>query len=446
MTVFAERVLRVQQSMREQALLFVPAAKIRVRNRDTHYRYRAHSDTLYLTGVNEEELSLIITNDALYIFALQAEPERERWTGKVKGHAYFLDLFAKAPFKLEIAAAHEWPPKLAELSRGCKVLYYDFGSDAELDSRVFAQIADSPQFARKGIYAPRSVTRAYELIAPLRLIKDDHDIAQMRKAAALSASAHNTAIDFISSATRPLSEFELKALIEHEFMRQGADQLAYPSIVAAGENATILHYEQSSHTAKVGDFVLIDAGAEYHGYASDITRTTPVGGFSAATEIQRDLHALVHRAQRAAIAIAKPGTTIEEVHQTAVDTLVEGLLALGLFRRVPDRSSGEEDIRSLISLKSKEEVAEHDYHTLFYMHRTSHFLGLDVHDVGDYHQEGKSRSLQKGMVITIEPGLYFPPEYDFLPNDVRGIGIRIEDDILITDTGYEVLTAACRIA
>ncbi|HNE20629.1 MAG TPA: aminopeptidase P N-terminal domain-containing protein [Turneriella sp.] len=444
MTIFAERVKRLQQHMQPNSLLFMPAASGRIRNRDTQYRYRAHSDTLYLTGVNEEELSLFVTGDALHICARTSDPERERWTGKVRGHEFFLERFADAPFSVTVSAANDWQKKLAELARGRQVLYYDFGVDAEGDTRVLAQLAEMAQYARKGIYAPRTITRAYDVLAPLRLIKDNHDIAVMRRAAAISAAAHNAAQDYIVSARGEVSEYAVKALIEHEFMRQGADQLAYPSIVAAGANATVLHYEGTADRAQPGDFILIDAGAELEGYASDITRTTPVGGFSRASAVRRDLYDVVLAAQKAAIAHSRPGNTIEAVHQKAVDVLCDGLLRLGLFERVPDRSAGNEDRNRLVSLKSREQVAEHDYHTYFYMHRTSHFLGLDVHDVGDYHIAGKSRMLEPGMVITVEPGLYFPPEYDFLAPEVRGIGIRIEDDVLITSDGNEILTVSCR--
>jgi Xaa-Pro aminopeptidase len=443
-TIFAERVQRVQQRMHENALLFVPAAGARIRNRDTHYRYRAHSDTLYLTGVNEEELSLFITNDALHICARTSDPERERWTGKVRGHDFFVERFGNGPYELTVSAATDWEKKLAELARGREILYYDFGVDGETDKRVLGQLAELSQYARKGIYAPRTITRASEILAQLRLIKDSHDLATMRRAAEISASAHNAVQDFLTSVARAVTEYEVKAMIEHEFMRQGADELAYPSIVAAGANATVLHYEGTGGRAEVGEFMLIDAGAEYEGYASDITRTTPVGGFSAVPGIKRELYDVVLAAQKAAIVHARPGNTVEAVHLKAVDVLCEGLLRLGLFDRVPDRSSGSEDRNRLISLRSREQIAEHDYHTYFYMHRTSHFLGLDVHDVGDYHIAGKSRMLEPGMVITVEPGLYFPPEYDFLVPEVRGIGIRIEDDVLITSEGNEILTAACR--
>jgi len=444
MTVFAERVQRVQQRMPQDSLLFVPAMGSRIRNRDTHYRYRAHSDTLYLTGVNEEELSVFVTNDALHICARTSDPERERWTGKVRGHDFYRERFAEAPFSVTVSGASEWQKKLGELSRGRQVLYYDFGIDAARDTKVLSHMAELAQYARKGIYAPRTITRASELLAPLRLLKDSHDLAAIRRAAAISAVAHNAAQDYILSAKGEVSEYAVKALVEYEFMRQGADQLAYPSIVAAGANATVLHYEGTADLAKPGEFILIDAGAEIEGYASDITRTTPVGGFSSAPGIRRELYDLVLAAQKAAIAHARPGNSIESVHQAAVDVLCDGLLKLGVFGRVPDRSSGSEDRNRLISLKTREEIAQHDYHTYFYMHRTSHFLGLDVHDVGDYHVAGKSRLLEPGMVITVEPGLYFPPEYDFLTPEVRGIGIRIEDDVLITAEGNEILTASCR--
>ncbi|MCX7632457.1 MAG: aminopeptidase P N-terminal domain-containing protein [Turneriella sp.] len=444
-SIFRERIHRLQQKMPDDAILFLPAAPPRVRSHDTHYRYRGHSDILYLTGINEAELSLIITRDALHLCAQKGDPQRERWTGKVCGHDFLRARFAGGGFTVEVHDAGEWEKTLAEQVISRKLLYYDFGFNAEIDHRVFTLLHELNLKSRRGIVVPRTVVRAGEILAPMRLIKDEHDLLMLRRAAAISAEAHNVVQDFISSAEGELSEFTVKALIEHEFLRRGAEHLAYPSIVAAGKNATILHYEGSRGSARTGEFILVDAGAELDGYASDITRTTAVGGNEKTDALRRELRALVLTAQREAIALARPGITIDEVHQKAVTVLAEGLLAFGFFRNVPERKDGKENPERLVAVSSLEEIIKEEYYTYYYMHKTSHYLGLDVHDVGDYYVDGKSRMLEPGMVITVEPGLYFPPEYSFLPQEVRGIGIRIEDDVLITATGNEVLTKACKV-
>ncbi len=444
MQIFNERISRVQQKMQSGSLLVIPPAPHAIRNRDTHYSYRGYSDTLYLTGINEEELALIITNDQLFIFAQTRDAERERWVGKVCGHDFFKERFADAPFKTEIFEPRQFERQAADLAKGRDVLYYDFGLQSDLDRRLFGVLHEMALYSRKGERGPRQIIRSSEILHELRLFKDAHDLDCMRKAAAISSAAHNAARAHIEAAHGGTSEYEIKALIEHAFMAGGADRLAYPSIVAAGANATILHYERTQSYAQPGELVLIDAGAECEGYASDITRTTPAGGWQKAGKLQKDLYDLVLESQKAAISATQKGTPIETVHSAATDVLSAGLFEMGFFKNVPvfKKTDGRVDFQT-VKVDSLHEVREGEYLKHFYMHRTSHYLGLDVHDVGEYYEHGKSRGLKPGMVITVEPGLYFPPEYDFLPAEARGIGIRIEDDVLVTEEGNEVLTAAC---
>lgn len=445
MPIFGKRIQRVQQRMQPDSILLLPAAPAAVRNNDTHFPYRGHSNTLYLTGVNEEELALVITPQTVHFFAQTRNPERERWVGKVRGHDFLCEQLAAPGLDIFAHDAADFKKVSGDLFKGCRILYYDFGVYADLDRHFLAALNDMANLSRRGAVAPRTIIRAAEILHECRLFKDEADLEAMRRAAAISSAAHNLVSDYISAAPSALPEYEIKAMLEREFMHAGADRLAYPSIVAAGENATVLHYEGSAGRATPGDFVLIDAGCEVEGYASDITRTTATGGWGKAQGIKRELYDLVLSAQREAIAKTAAGNSVDDVHHAAIKVLSEGLFSLGLFNSVPQRRQGEKPLTGpLTKVASVEHAIELEYYNLFYMHRTSHYLGLDVHDVGDYFTAGKSRSLEPGMVITVEPGLYFPPEYDFLSAEVRGIGIRIEDDVLVTEKGNEVLTAACR--
>lgn len=448
MSLYARRIEKVRKAIESDAILVLPAQEAKIRNRDTHFSYRAHSHTIYLTGINEEELSLIISHDELHVFAQIRNPERERWVGRVQGHDYFLSLFSELSGKVILHDSGDFIKSFGELAKGKKKLYYDFGEHVDYDRKFLGALNEIANFSRKGIFAPRTITRASEILNECRIIKDDFDLDQMRQAAAISVRAHNAVRERILAADKPISEILLKAEIENAFMAGGAPRLAYPSIVAAHENATILHYEGSSGSAKPGEFVLIDAGAEFQGFASDITRTTCVGGAKMIPGLNADLYNLVLASQQAAIAKSVAGTTIENIHETAVDILCDGLLEMGFFKSVPQRKKDlktekieEVEGRPLIQVNSREEIKALEYYNLFYMHRTSHYLGLDVHDVGDYYHNFKSRALVSGMVITVEPGLYFPNEYEFLRPEARGIGIRIEDDVLVTATGNEVLSA-----
>ncbi len=447
MDIFRDRIKRVQGRMAPDSIMVLPAAPAKVRNRDTHFPYRAHSDMIYLAGVNEEELSLVLTNDAVHVFAQVRNPERERWVGRVNGHEFYLHRLGNAgDLKVFAYADGEFEKQTAELLKGRKTLYYDFGENTDLDRRLFKTLNELTLSSRRGVTSPQAVVRASTILNECRLFKDVHDLENMRRAAAISAAAHNRAQDAIAAAGKDgISEFDVKALIEQEFMKAGADRLAYPSIVAAGANATVLHYEGTAGRANPGDFILIDAGCEVQGYASDITRTTISGGRGAGSALQRDLYDLVLAAQKASIEKTRTGISVEEVHQAAIDILASGLLGMGFFEKVPLRAKdGKVDPKQMTRLTSLAEVKELEYYNLFYMHRTSHYLGLDVHDVGEYYKDGKSRALEPGMVITVEPGLYFPEEYDFVRKEALGIGIRIEDDVLVTAAGNEVLTSACR--
>ena len=442
MSIHGERIKKVQKRMQPDSLLLLPAAPAQLRNRDTHFPYRAHSDIIYLTGVNEEELALAITPEAVHFFAQTRDPERERWVGPVKGHEFLQQQLSAEGLDVVAHDNKEFTQSCGEMLKGRRVLYFDFGQYADFDRQLFKTLHELISYSRRGTLGPRTVIRASELLHECRLIKDEFDLVHMRRAAEISAAAHNRAREFILSATGEVSEARIKAIIEHEFMAAGADRLAYPSIVAAGANATVLHYEGSGAVAGQGDFILIDAGCEVHGYASDITRTTLLGGKGG--ELKSELYALVLEAQHSAIRNARSGASVDDVHMSAVKILAAGLLELKLFDKVPERPKKDgSTAEKYVKVTSLDEVLEKEYYNLFYMHRTSHYLGLDVHDVGDYFIDGKSRVLEPGMVITVEPGLYFPPEYDFLDPQFRGIGIRIEDDVLITSGENEVLTRSC---
>ena len=297
-------------------------------------------------------------------------------------------------------------------------LYYAMGHYQEFDRRMLAWVAHVRAGARWGGGLEELVMLDH-LVHEMRLFKSRAEIGVMSKAAQVSAAAHERAMRIC----RPgMAEYRIEAELLHEFSRAGCRAAAYPSIVAGGANACTLHYTQNSDKLRNGDLVLIDAGAEYECYASDITRTFPVNGkFSRA---QRDMYSLVLAAQAAAIDTVAPGRTLDDVHMAAVRVLVEGLIDLGVLKGRAKR------------------IIDNEKYKRLYMHRTGHWLGLDVHDVGNYRIDDQSRVLEPGMVMTVEPGLYVAPDDEKTPKRLRGIGIRIEDDVFVTKSGHEVLTAA----
>ena len=423
---FAKRRQRLLKKLGKGSIAIVPAATHQIRNRDAEYPFRQNSDFQYLTGFPEPDaVAVFIPNraDGEYVlFCLPKDPHAERWTGIRVGIDDAKTCYgADQAFLLD-----ELDQRLPQLLRGCEQVYYDLGLNPTFDQRVIGYLNQLRQQARAGVQIPHTLTMLERIVHDMRLFKSPAELKLMRHAAQTSARAHTYAMQICEPG---LYEYELDAVFAHEF-RQDNMQAAYTTIVGGGKNACILHYIENNARLQDGDLVLIDAGAEYDCYASDITRTFPVNGrFSPE---QRALYQIVLDAQQAAIAAAQPGNTWDDPHQAAVKVLAQGLIDVGILQgsledalKVPDRVAGEPP-------------KEAPYRQ-FYMHRTGHWLGLDVHDVGDYKVNGQWRILQPGMVLTVEPGLYISPAENVDPK-WWNIGIRIEDDVLITKTGNEILT------
>lgn len=400
------------------AILILPAAPQRIRSRDTHFPYRQDSDFWYLTGFNEPEAVLVLVpgrahGEAL-LFCRERDLEREGWDGPRLGPEGAVDGLGMD----DAWAIDDIDEILPGLLEGRSRVYYHFGHDTEFDLKLIGWVNRVRAQVRRGAQPPHEFLELGHLLDEMRLFKSADELALMQRSADIAVAAHQAAM----RAARPgIHEYELQAEIERVFRMHDAVP-AYESIVGAGENACVLHYRANSAKVRAGELVLIDAGAEYRGYASDITRTFPVDGrFSAP---QRALHDLVGQAQAAALAQAQPGNPWSAIHDAAVETLTEGLLSLGLLKG-----------------KAKKHIAEGTYQR-FYRHKTGHWLGLDVHDVGDYRLDDEPRLLEPGMVFTIEPGLYVSADDKRVDAKWRGIGIRAEDDVVITKTGNRVLTDA----
>ena len=410
---------RRRQLMRiagDDAILVLPDEPERIRSRDTHYPYRQDSDLWYLTGFPEPEAVLVLVpgrpHGEAILFCRERDPEREGWDGPRHGPEGAVENFGFDD-AYPIDDLDEILPGLLE---GRSRVYYHFGHDTEFDIKLIGWVNRVRALVRSGAQPPHELLELGHLLDELRLFKSPAELRMMQRAADISVLAHQAAMH----AARPgLREYELQAEIERVFRMHGSVP-AYGSIVGAGANACVLHYVANNAVARDGDLVLVDAGAEYQGYAADITRTFPVGGrFS---REQRVLHDLVGAAQDAALAQARPGVPYEAGHEAAVRTLTEGLLRLGLLKGSLEKNLAGATYRR------------------FYRHKTGHWLGLDVHDVGDYRIEGESRLLEPGMVFTLEPGLYVAPDDTSVAAKWRGIGIRTEDDVLVTRDGHKVLT------
>ena len=399
------------------AILILPAATERVRSRDTHYPYRQDSDFWYLTGFAEPEAVLVLVPGRKHgesiLFCRDRDPEREGWDGPRLGPDGVVEQLG-VDDAYPIADIDDILPGLLE---GRRRVHYHLGRDPEFDLKLIGWLNRVRAQVRHGAQPPQEFLELGHLLDEQRLFKSAEEIRLMQRAADISVEAHRAAM----RAARPgIHEYELQAELERVFRLHDAEP-AYSSIVGAGANACVLHYRDNRAKSKAGELVLIDAGAEYRGYAADITRTFPVGGrFS---REQRAIHDLVCQAQAAAMAQARPGIAYEAGHLAAVQTLSEGLLRLGLLKGKLDQ------------------VVERGDYKRFYPHKTGHWLGLDVHDVGEYRLDGESRLLEPGMVFTIEPGLYIPDAADIAAK-WRGIGVRIEDDLLVTADGHRVLTGA----
>jgi Xaa-Pro aminopeptidase len=412
----AERRQALQQRM-AQGVAVIPTAPVRMRNRDSDYLYRFDSYFYYLTGFPEPDAVLVLLageTPKSILFCRERNPERELWDGIRHGPEG-----ARAAFGFDeaypLAMLDE---RLPQLLANQPSLHYAPGADPEWDARVMNWLNRVRAQARTGVSAPAGICDVRVPLDEMRLVKDDTEIGLMRRAAAISSTAHERAM----RATRPgRNEYEIEAELLYEFRRRGAQYPAYSPIVAGGANACILHYRENNARLADGELLLIDAGCELDGYASDITRTFPVNGkFSGP---QRDIYELVLAAQSAAISAVKSGAAWEEPHDAAVLTLARGFVDLGLCRG------------------SVEKVLESEDYKRFYMHRTGHWLGLDVHDAGEYKSGGEWRRLEPGMTLTVEPGCYIRPADD-VPQPFWNIGVRIEDDVAVTPSGCEILTAA----
>lgn len=413
---YARRRKQLMRMAGDDAILILPAALERFRNRDTHYPYRQDSDLLYLTGFPEPEAVLVLVPGRAagetLLFCRERDVEREGWDGPRYGTEGAVEAFGMDD-AYPITDLDDILPSLLE---GRSRVYYHFGRDAEFDLKLIGWVNRVRAMMRMGAQPPHEFLELGHLLDEQRLMKDRDEIRMMQRAADITVAAHQVAMRSVRPGIR---EYELQAELERVFRMSDAVP-AYGTIVGAGANACILHYVANAGQAKAGDLVLIDAGAEYRGYAADITRTFPVNGrFS--TE-QRALHDLVGAAQAAALAQAQPGVAYEAGHLAAVETLTEGLLQLGLLKG-----------------KLGKHLKDGSYKR-FYRHKTGHWIGLDVHDVGEYRIEGESRVLEPGMMFTIEPGLYVSPDDTTVAPKWRGIGIRTEDDVLVTRDGHRVLT------
>jgi len=413
--VFGRRRARLAAGLGD-GIAIVPTAPERIRNRDAHHPYRFDSYFYYLTGFREPEAVLVLVGGAQprsILFCREKNTEREIWDGYRYGPEG-----AREVFGFDEAYSHlELDARLPDLLSDRPVVHVHLGADSGWDARVLGWINVVRNRSRSGVAAPGEIRDVRTQLDAMRLIKDGDEIALMRRAGEISAAAHCKAM----RAARPgATEYEIEALLQYEFRRHGAQAPAYTPIVAAGANACVLHYVENSGRLADGDLLLIDAGCELDGYASDITRTFPVSGrFSGP---QREIYDLVLSAQAAAIAKVRPGARWNEPHDAAVTVLARGLIDLKLLEG------------------SLDAVLEQESYKQFYMHRTGHWLGLDVHDAGEYKSSGDWRELQPGMVLTVEPGCYVRPGPG-VPESFAHIGVRIEDDALVTGRGCEILSS-----
>ncbi|MXS81679.1 Xaa-Pro aminopeptidase [Nitrosomonas oligotropha] len=422
MTHFSHFIARRQHlaSTMQSGIAVIPTAPERLRNRDAHYPYRFDSYFYYLTGFREPEAVLVLvaatgkTPVKHILFCRQKDQEREIWDGFRYGPEA-----AKTIFGFDEAyPIDQLDELLPKLLADQTAVYTALGLDAAWDQRVIGWLNRVREQARTGVAAPEQIRDSRVLLDEMRLIKGTDELQIMQRAADISAQAYQRAMQTVRPGMR---EFEIEAELLYTFYRHGSQAPAYTSIVAGGANACVLHYVQNDAELKSGDLLLIDAGCELDGYASDITRTFPVNGkFTAA---QRDVYQLVLAAQAAAIAQVQPEKHWNDPHQAALHVLAQGFIDLGLCQGSVDAVLESEDYKR------------------FYMHRTGHWLGMDVHDAGEYKQKGEWRALQPGMVLTVEPGCYIRPA-DNVPEHFWNIGIRIEDDVVVTPSGHEILTQA----
>ena len=414
---FKKRRKQLMQRIGKGNIALIGSASTQTRNRDVDYPFRQDSDFYYLTGFNEPEAMAVFIpgreQGEYILFCREFDEKKALWEGAhagLEGATHHYDADDAFP----IDDLNDILPGLLE---GKTRVHYPMGRDSELDHNLLAWINHIRSQSRTGAVAPGELVSLELILHEMRLFKSSYELQLMRRAAEVSANAHVKAMQICKPG---LFEYQVEAELVYQFMQNGLRAVAYPSIVACGKNACTLHYTENTSQLKKGELLLIDAGAECDHYAADITRTFPVSGrFS---EPQKLLYQLVLDAQFAAIEAVKPGASWIQPHDAAVQVLTQGLVKLGLLKG---------RVKHLIN-KEK--------YKAFYMHRTGHWLGMDVHDVGVYKIDDEWRTLTPGMVLTVEPGLYIPPDCKTVDEQWRGIGIRIEDDVLVTAEGNEVLT------
>ncbi len=402
--------------MNQKSVAIIPSAREATRSNDTQYRFRQDSDFFYLTGFEEPDSIAVIAPGRAQkytLFVRPRDPEQEIWVGRRAGLEG-----AKSEFGAdESFAINEFEEKLQDILDGAENLYYRLGVHSDLDSKIIRRIAEMRAINRKPIHPPSTIVDPATIVHELRVLKSTEEIELMQRAADIAADAHVEAMKTV----RPgMKEYEVEALLEREFRRNGAAGPSYTSIVGGGANATVLHYINNDGDLRDGELLLVDAGAEYKGYASDITRTFPINGrFSKA---QREIYDLVLKTQVSCVEMVRPGVTHDEIKAHSVEMLTEGMVELGLLKGEPAELIKEEKYKQ------------------FYMHGLGHLLGIDVHDVGIYYYDKQSRALEPGVVMTVEPGIYIAPDTKDIPEQYLGIGVRIEDDVLCTSNGPRVLT------
>ncbi|WP_289281788.1 MULTISPECIES: Xaa-Pro aminopeptidase [unclassified Methylophaga] len=415
---FTKRRQHLMDIMGPDTIAVLPNAPVANRNRDVDYPYRSDSSFHYLTGFDEPESVLVLIpgreHGEYILFCRERDLDKEIWDGYRAGQEGAIAEFG-ADDSYPISDLDDILPGLLE---GKEKVYYTMGNQPSFDQHMVSWLNHLRQAARSGKHSPTEIIELEHCLNELRLFKSSQEIKAMKQAASISAQAHIRAMQF----TKPGKwEYEVEAEIIHEFMKNGCRSPAYPSIVGGGENGCILHYIENSAKLKSNELLLIDAGAEFECYAGDITRTFPVNGKF--TTAQAAVYQIVLNAQKAAIAAVKPGNHWNQPHEAAVEVLTQGLVELGILNGNVDQ------------------LIEEGAYREFYMHRTGHWLGMDVHDVGDYKVGGEWRLLEPGMVLTVEPGLYIRDQ-EHVDKKWHFIGIRIEDDVLVTKDGYEVLTEA----
>lgn len=414
---FARRRRELMDLMGNNSIAILPSASEIVRSRDTHFGFRQDSDFHYLTGFPEPDAVLVLLpgreHGEYVIFCREKDTVMETWHGRRLGQ-----VGAKKHYGCNDAfPIDDIDDILPGLMEGRERIYYEFGNHADFDNQIMSWVNTLRAQVKKGAHPPGELIDLSHLLHDMRLIKSKAELKVMQKAAEISSDAHIAAMQVCQPG---MNESRIESELKYQFANQGARYEAYSSIVASGENACILHYVENNCVMKDGDLLLIDAGAELLGYAADISRTFPVNGKFSKEQLQA--YEWVLKANQAAIKVAKQGNPWSAPHDTAVQVLTEGLVSMGIL---------EGDI---------EELIEKEAYKPYYMHKTGHWIGLDVHDVGDYLQDKEPRILAEGMVLTVEPGLYFAPKTKGLDKKWWGIGIRIEDDVAITAKGNRVLT------